>query len=759
MPEHCILKAVADKMKRDVKSGAFDIRAMYDMTSEQRRTMLQKYSSPDLASYINGKFEEAMVSKQKGALQEWANETFNPKQKNAVPYTSVLGKIDKLDELGVLNPKSSDAYLDDLVANKMGVYLQPDEIKGITDRAQTLQTTFEQKDQNGNPTIDYWKARDDMDKYLERLNPTHPLGVITDPIRRSNILFHISGVLKKTMSELQEGSLQASARRFSNLLTGESVNGLNNEFARQTIFDNMQTVIHTGYNPLLMQELKDNANSFAGEERPHAQGPGPLRAYARTMSSLIQHMYNTPAQFFASLSWTDTANLLSSQLANGDSVKALEYFKDATKIVPETPEGQEIRMRAMEEGLKASFQNKGALSSAALKLRDSLDKITGEFNLGKQLIPIAKVPANAIGRGLDYAGFGLIRAFHTEGEGIFSGWNRLPEAIKELKAGNKVPMQGIVQQFVQSGLGLALAAIVVHNLNPDDYIPSYAISSNNDKSLKGINNGIYNSIKLGSRYVALSFMGPLAVPIMAGLVAKKEGSLGYVKGIASALEETPGVSAVEDIFKSASEIGSKSGYQNITRSMMNSVSDYLTSIAVPSELKEVAAGTDTVQRNTEGNPLAKAENKLPGLRETLPPKINEVTGQPEKEEGLASKGIMGANLSTPESDQVVKEIDRLSTKGQSPTVGNIEYSSPRIKSLLKQSEGSEAFNDLGKDKLTGVVQYYGRYYHSQASQAMDEDDYREGNDEEKKYILNDIHKEALDETLDHFGYIKPEKKK
>lgn len=761
MAEHCVLKSTADKMKRDIKDGTLDIKALFNIPeSSKRRTILEKYASPELAKFINGKLEEAIATQQSSDLKKWMNETLNPQQKLGKPYQEVMGKIDELKDLGVLNNANADKFSEDLIVNKMGVSLKTAEMKGITDRANALQTAFE-KPEPLQTNMDYWAAKNDMDKYMKSINPSHTFSVITDPLRRANILFHISGMIKKTISEISEGSMRASAQRLTQLFTGEPgtfISGDNNKFARDQLLKNMEIVIHTRYNPMLTQNLEEGS-SFLGEDQPHAEGKGGFRAYVRAMGSMIQHMYNTPAQFFASVAWTDTANILSTQFAEGNQVKALEFFKDATNIIPKTPEGQEIRMRAIEEGLKASFQNKGAISTAILTMRNALDKATGDINLGKQLMPIAKVPANAGARGLDYAGAGLIRAFHTEDTGMFNGWNRLPEAIKELKAGNKIPMQGIVKQFVQSGLGLGLAAVIVHNLNPDDYIPAYSGSSNTDKNLKQANNGIYNSLKLGSRYVALSFLGPLAIPVMAGLVMKKEGALGYGKGIMEAMVDMPGVSSIQDIFKSAENIGSKNGYQKVAQGMMNTVSDYITSIFIPSEVKEVAAGTDSVQRNTEGNPIAKAENKLPFSRETLPPKINEMTGEPVKEEGIVSRALMGANLTTPSSDPVIKEIDRLSHVGQSPTIGNIEYSSPRIKSLLKQNEGSEAFNDLGNDKLTGVVSYYGKYYHSQATQEIETDEYKEGNDEDKKDILTSIHKDALEETLDHFGYVKPEKRK
>ena len=774
--DFCVRKRVADKMKDDVKSGVLDLKSLFNTPeSAVRRAAFEKYASPELAKFINGKLEEALVKGQKEDLQKWVDETFDPKQKNGEPYKAVLRKIDDLDKLGILNNKNADSYYEDLISNKMGLPLSTKEIEGITTRANKLQTAFENKGFAGTESPEYYKARYDMDKYMESLNPSSILNVITDPIRRSSILMHISGILKKTNTELIEGGLRSVAQRLTQILTGnvKSVVGINKELYKtsfQALQDNMSKVLISKgtYNPMFMQELKDD-QGFLGEESPHTQGEsflqavgndskglqkasdvasGAVRSYARGTMCLTQYGYNTPAQFFGSVAWTDTAHLLSTQFSNGDDAKAVEFFKDSLKIVPETKEGKEIRQRAMEEGLKASFQNKGTISNATISLRDALDKMIKGFNLGKQLIPIAKVPANAIGRGLDYTGLGIIRALHKEGAAINEGWNRIPEAISEMKKGNVLPIQTAVKQMAQSGVGLALAAIIVHNLNPDDYIPAFSGSTNADKNLKSETNGVYNSIKLGGRYLALSFLGPLAVPVMAGLVIKKEGwtptSVG--KGLAQSIEDVPGVSAVQNAIKGVTDIDTKNGAVKGAKDMMNATSDYLSSY-IPSVTKDISQGADSVQRNTDGSPVGKLASKIPGWRETLPPKVSEVTGEPIKEEGVVSRGLMGSNLTTASNDPVVKEISRLVKSGQAPTFSGIEYTTKSIKNLI---------NQVG-DK-TKVLEYYGKYYHENASSEIESDDYKEASDEDKKSMLNSIHKDAIAETLDHFDYKKPEQK-
>lgn len=756
MSVNCVIKPVADKMKDDIKSGVLDLKSLFKTPeSAKRRAVFEKYASPELAKFINGKLEEALVKGQKDDLQKWVNETFNPQQKNGEPYKAVMKKIDELDKLGILNDKNSDNYYEDLISNKMGSNLTIKEISGLTARNAKLQEAYDKKGFADTESVDYYKARYDMDKYMESLNPSSTIHVITDPIRRSAILMHISGILKKTNTELIEGGLRATAQRLTQILTGEgkSVISGNKELtntAFEALKDNMQKVIISkgNYNPMFMQELKDH-QGLLGEDSPHTQGAGSVRAYARATMSLTQYGYNTPAQFFGSIAWTDTAHMLSTQFAEGDDAKAIKFFKDALKIVPETKEGSEIRMRAMEEGLKASFQNKGNISDMTIKFRDALDnmKIFKGFNVGKQLIPIAKVPANAIERGLDYTGLGILKALHKDDTTLYEGWNRLPEAISEMNKGNKLPIQLVVKQMAQTGLGMLAAAIIVHNLNPDDFVPSYSGSSNSDKNLKGEENSVFNSIKLGGRYLALSFLGPLAVPVMVGLVAKKEGvnPSSIVKGLAQSVEDVPGVSAVENVIKSVEDIDTKNGALKGAKDMMNSTSDYISSY-IPSEVKDLTAGTDSVKRNTEGNPVGKLEDKIPGLRETLPPKISEVTGEPIKEEGVASRGLMGTNLTKASNDPVVKEISRLVKAGQSPTFSGIEYTNKSIKNLIKQ---------VGDQ--TKVLEYYGEYYHENASDEIKSDDYQEASDEDKKTMLNSIHRDAINETLDHFDYKKPDK--
>ena len=59
----CIDKEVAEKLKQGVANGEISIQGLYEMNSEQRRAIWEKYVSKELAQHINAHFEMAMVSK------------------------------------------------------------------------------------------------------------------------------------------------------------------------------------------------------------------------------------------------------------------------------------------------------------------------------------------------------------------------------------------------------------------------------------------------------------------------------------------------------------------------------------------------------------------------------------------------------------------------------------------------------------------------------------------------------------------------
>lgn len=744
MANDCVHPAAVEQMKKALKEGDLDIRELYDMTSDERRAAFGKYVSEDNSKFINGKFESAMISNQKNALREWAENTFNPQEKTKLPFQNMMDKINELDKLGVLSPKDSDSFLKDLVADRLGVGITPDEIKNITNKAAELDKAYQNVTDTGLRSNAYYTKLREMNDYIQSLVPSHNLKVATSVIGRGNILFHIPGIAVKTASEIIQGGEQLMEKRIAALATGRAAYGANGEYMRKLIGDSNKIFWKTGYSPLT--DLTEYDRSL-GDRHTHAQGKGVVRAIGRAYESVVFHgMYGVPANHFGSLAFADTANILSTQIATSEGLKgpqlksrALELMKEAVANEPNmSKEAQYIRAQSQSDYLSASFQENGTLSKLAIGLRNELNKATGDIALGDQLMPIVKTPANVIQTGLDYAGMASFR-----------GFAKLPEAMEGLKNGDTKPMQEAARLFVRNGLGLALAAVLVHNINKDDFNGAYSALTFSGRDLVNEKNAPFNSVKFGNKYISLGFLGSLAPVVIGGLYMQKYGSNilekagAYGFGAASDAAELPGLSQIGDLYNNISTAISKHDAGKTFSGLSDEALSYLRSRLIPSFVKELAAATDSVQRDTGKGQAGKSINAIPGAREGLPAKVDQLTGDTVPTEGIWEV-LTGSRVKTANDSDLMKEITRLSNAKEQPSIGDIRHSS-RVRALGKQ---------IGEDSLEDALNFYGTKYGVEANRVINSEKYQGESDDKKKEMLNKVRSETLDDMLKKYGYNK-----
>ncbi len=745
MGNACIHPAAVESMKKALKEGDLDIADLYKMTSDERRAEFGKYASEENAKFINGKFEAAMISNQKDALRSWAEATFKPEEKTKLPFQNMMDKINDLDKLGVLSPDNSDSFLKDLVADRLGIGISPDEIKIITNKAAELDKAYNiPNTQTGLKAPEYYSKLREMNNYIEGLAPSHNLKVLTSVIGRGNILFHVPGVAVKTASEVIQGGVQLAEKRIAALSTGRAAYGANTDYMMKLIAESGKIFNKTGYSPLT--DLTEYDRSL-GDRHTTSQGQGPIRAIGRAYESAIFHgMYGVPANYFGSLAFADTANILSTQIATTEGLKgpqaktrALELMKEAVANEPGmSKEAQYIRAQAQSDYLAASFQKNGPLSKLAMGLRTELNKATGPIALGDQIMPIVKTPANVIETGLDYAGMAS-----------FKGFAKLPEAIEALKSGDTKPMQEAARLFVRNGLGLALGAVLVHSINKDDFNGAYNALSQGGRDLVREKNAPFNSVKFGDKYISLAFLGSLAPVVIGGLymqkygenILEKAGAYGF--GAASDAAELPGFSQMGQLYENVSNAISKHDTKGAASGLSDDALSYLRSRLIPSFVKEFAAATDAVERDTGKGQLGKTISGIPGLRQTLPERVDQATGGTTPTEGIQEL-LTGARVKTANDSSLVQEITRLSGVKEQPSIGDIRHSS-RVKSLAKQ---------IGEDQLEEALTFYGTHYGINAEKTINSGNYQKAADDQKKEMLNKVRSESIDEMLKKYGYNK-----
>ncbi len=733
-------------MKEAVQSGELSISKLYGMDSAQRQEMFNKYSGNVMGKEINAGFEKAMVSNQKDALVKWVKDVFSPKEKESANYSKVKERIDQLKEADAING-ADGSFLEDLVADKMGISLTEEEVSKIYEKAEKLGELYNQETKDGLPPDEYWPARHDMEKYIQSLNPAPKLRVLTSTAGRGAMLASVKSPLVNIESNMVNAMLQAVERRVS---TGQK-SGANPEFAKEYRNRVINIYKKSGYDISRMQRISDQERRL-GEDIVHSEGPGKIRRLGRFYEDVVfKNMLGLPDVVASSIAFSDSANLRSTMIAEqegltGEQVKnrALEIFKDSTAIYPETIEGEIVRSHAIADAELATYTFSGGYSSLALGIRTALNKATGNARLGDQLMPFVKTPANVVELAIDSAGVGFIKAFA-----------KLPEARRQLAVGNGQPMREVIRSATRAGLGMTLALVLSYMFDPDDFIGDYDSLDQKGRDLARIQNAPYNSIKILGKWVSLDYFGPIAAPFVGMMYARKYGTGNipnilnqYVRGVGGQAMRLPGLREFADLVSGVASSFQKGDVTKTISGLTDETVDYIRARTIPAIVNDLAKAIDPFIRKTGGETISKAQATIPGATFGLPEVVSKETGEKVQSEGFISTLLFGSRIKTPIESAVINEISRLNKTGNAPTISDIEKTSSRVKELKEQ---------IGEDKFQEALIWYGTEYGKKATRMVDGGNYKKSTDEDKKKKLNSIREDVVDSMLIKFKYKKPKK--
>jgi hypothetical protein len=738
----CITLPVANKLKQALRNGTLSIQGLYAMTSAQREAAFAKISDAETGKQINVSLERAMVSKQKNALQGWAKKVFTPSSKG---YNTVMDKINELDKMGVLNPKTSRDFLSGLVEDKLGISVTPAEVKTIAQKARDLEAAFAVTDADGIPTDPYWSQRKEMDDYLNSLTPTNRLKVATSTSGRGAMLLSVKSPLTNIISNTAQGIVQGMQRRIS---TGQ-YKGLNGDYAIQYVKKTSRIYQKSGYD-ISRMDGEWMGQKRLGEDITHAQGPGVVRRVGRFYEDVVfKQLMGAPDVAFSAAAFADAADLASSKIAKSEGLtgqaaksRALEIFKEAAQIKNEneySAEAQIVRSQAIADARYSTYTNKGGYSDVAMAIRTALNKASGNVRLGDQLMPFVKTPANVIQAGVDAAGVGAIKGFY-----------KLPGALKALKLGDNSLMRDVVQNFVRTGLGMTLATVLAYAIDPDDFVGAYDSINPKGRQQAKLKNAPYNSIRVGDKWVSLDYMGPLAAPFVGIMYARKYGDtlpekiFAYSRGVGGQAAQLPGLEEFATMVDETKKTLQRGKFGDVKKGLTDEAVAYIRSRTIPAIVNDFGQATDRYQRKTGQSELSKTQAAIPGMRQKLPIRTDQTTGQPMRSEPAWSVMLFGSRLKTAAQGKVVDELTRLYGAGVEPNITDIEYSSSsRVKALKEKLPGRE---------FQQAVQFFQKTYGEKVSAEMEKPSYLDSSDDEKKEMVDDSRNEALDEMLAKYGY-------
>lgn len=750
MSNYCIPPEIAMRLIRAAKQGDVIGRVgdLAEMTSSERRSAFAEHVGQDTAREINAQFERVLASNRAKAMEGWVKDTFSGAAKRNGQTKSALDKIAELKKQGLLTPEDEQQFFEDLVSDKLGISVSPEQAKTIAEKAQRVEDLAGETDELGLPTTAFFEAKSELEKYMQSQMPANQLRIFTSTIGRAMMLASFKSPIVNIESNTVQAMITAMERRFAS----NTYTGLNSDFARKYMKANWSIYQKSGYDLSRMISFADD-KKILGEEITHSEGTGPVRFAGRVAEDIVfKQLMGAPDVFFASMHFADSANLASSTIARSEGFqgpaaknRALAIFKDAILPEPKTIEGELVRAQGIADAQYATYTNKSTYSDAALQIRRVFNTISGDARIGDQIMPFVKTPANVVGAGIEFSGVGLPAELVL-----------LPKALLQARKGEKQALKNSIRRIVRSGLGLTFAFLLSQLFDPEEFVGNYPVSEK-ERKLFEMKNAVANSVLINGTWVSLDYFGPLAAPFIGMMYAKKyahsgtEGVLKYYQGVGSQALKIPGFQDFQDVVKDVTDFMNekKTGQEELTTAATNMILDYARSRTIPAIVNDIAKATDQDRvMDIKSDPLARIKGAIPGLRQTLPEKET-VTGNAVPKESAFTQLVFGSRVKTAVSDPMVRELIRLDEAGQLPAITDIEKSSERVKRLKTQ---------LDERQYSNAVDYYQQLFKNGMEKTINNGKYKNANDEARKDMIEEAKNDALDTMLKKYRYKEPERK-
>jgi hypothetical protein len=764
---YCLIPELADKLldaaKREDVVG--DIGKLAEMTSQERRDAFAKVIGKEEARQVNASFEQAMISNQKAALNNWVDKTFNAQAMKEGREKAAKESIEKMQTL--LTPENMDEFLEDLVAEKLGVRVtaeQGKKIADITTKIEEAKSQFKNLgDHTDNPKaqIEYLIQKAEMEKYLQSLNPSSRLAIATSTIARGNLLLRISSILVNITGNINQGTAEAISRRIEN----RRFKGMNSGYANQARRFMLDVYKKTGYDLSRTVGLEEQAKVM-GEKILHSEGKGIIRKIGRFYEDKVFGLtQGLPDQMAAGLAHVDRADLESTKLARREGLKgnklkerSLEILKDALKVEPETPEGMAVRNEAIADAAYSTLQHKSLFAEKALELREVFNY--KDLKFGDMQIPFVKTAANAISVAVyERTGVAIpvraatsminaVKLIQGEQSFIELALKRRPDMAP--KEAIQSAFRGYSKTVIRGGLGISSAYLLANAIPAENFVGEYPVDQR-ERELMEAGNISPNSIKVGGHWISTDYLSGLAAPFIGMMYAKKYGTdLGstvnaYLTGAGRQLGAIPGLTEVRDMIEGVSKIG-KEGEMNL----LDTFSHYALSFGVTRSIPGLATQLNSAfdkKRDTKQNKFGNFDDiaaQLPWFRQQLPENKN-IFGEDIDGEGWSTL-LFGSRVKTAEDTPVINELIRLKDTGNIPSLTDVTKKSVRAQRLKEQ---------IGDQEYEHFLYDYGQAFKEGIIELIEEDDYKAALDEEKAEMINSLKKEVFTEYLDEYGYEDP----
>jgi hypothetical protein len=168
MGKYCLIKSLSEEFRKRLKSGEIDPEKLSGMTSQERRDYFGSFLGDDNAKNVNALFEKNLLRKNKmDAMVKWAKEVtgIRPEVKR-----DLITKLEKMqsDPNALLDPKTEQAFLQDLASAKIGTDVTLEEATAISQMTKDMMGAKSAMEKGGD-RLEYGASRVILENYMADL--------------------------------------------------------------------------------------------------------------------------------------------------------------------------------------------------------------------------------------------------------------------------------------------------------------------------------------------------------------------------------------------------------------------------------------------------------------------------------------------------------------------------------------------------------------------------------------------------------------
>lgn len=740
----------AEKLNQDITNPAYWFKRVLLL----RKNNLPKNivaNMPEAAS-LDGRIDKFVAQTAGEAARDIAASTTDAQIDAAIERVkkkvmSATGKqLELFQDGGSVAGRAYDAVYDEIarsIEDALDIYVKPEEANRILAKASELAGAVKKdfaENPFGNPSVETMRKIKEIKDLAASMSPTNAVSLAANSLGRANMLLSVKSTLLNVISNAETFLTESIVRRLTLKSAAKAVDPravrdyLKYDLDVYNASGVMMSVVRKG-------EL-DNPGAVFGERFMSSAGDGAFRAWTRKMEKVVfDWSLGMGDAVSKSLNFVDNANLEATKQAVSEGYtgadlrrRATELFADAVLYTPQTAAGARIRENSINSAEVATFTNKSRISEFSSKIRNLMNSASGRLRAGDLIMPFVATPANVVSLGMEYS-FGAARAL------IPQNFSQIMRDVRTGVISNA--SKDVFRSAVRNGVGLILASVLAALIDPDDYISPFDLASQKEKDLVRFKNGVYNSIRIGGKYVSLDEFGPLASVLAGILAARKNGSI-YEKAAAFAKTALTQAGNIPGIKETSELIGwldkaQKQDAQKTAEDFVNGAFDQLLARTIPAVVSDAAKMLDDKERVNERGVVGAAAAKIPFARENLSAKTDLAGGRERRAENPLIVLLFGARVKTAASGLVAEEIERLSAAGQNIRLSDFTRSK-EFKNLTAKGK-AQARLDFAKGFTVGGLRVKG--FSEQVADMMKSQSYGLKTDAQKSDAINGVTERIL----------------